>query len=348
MTTFYNVPLEEIEERSLYMRLFRSWLDGDKFYHAAFCGEAIHRLLEVGHVEAVGQGYVITNAGKKAWAVMCVLLINRTSIRRESETVNQVLKQIYDDEREEHMGNLMSELRRFLALVDNDVATTVRDFDKTVLMTAVKQRYAERLEPKVYRITAAGRAWLRENGATVKAETAAPKVNFDALIHRLLAGQTIMRAELATKEEQEFFRRLQREVHVTVSGDGFVITRGGREAFDDFGQDAPEEAAPAEETAFSEPAEDKPAKRKYTRREPRASGGPVETQPAALMAADPPLEELFVPNDKMLVINKQDCGDCDCLPRRVLAAVIDVRPDVRELFELMMREEQLLRDLGKR
>lgn len=361
MAAVYNVPTAELEERSLYMRLFRSWLDGESYYHAALVGPCIDRLIEVGHAEAAGHGYVITHAGKKAWAAMCTLLVTRASQRAMNEANTQALKQFLVDEGASYVGNLMNELRRLLMLVDSNVPTVVRDFDKTVLMSAVRQGYAERLEPKTYRITEAGRAWLKENGATVSLATApAAEFNPNALIHRLLAGQTIMRAELTSKEEQEFFRRLVRDVHVTVSGDGYVITKAGRAALENFGEPAPVASKPESDpeppvgTAFSEPdveaeaapdpavADDKPAKRPYTRRQTRpvSDAQPIQTSTGSFLV---PVTSRPDPEPVA-----HTCDGKDCLPCRVLAAVMDKVPEVKDLFEAMRAQDVILDSLGKR
>lgn len=236
MRADYNVPTEEIEERSLYMRLFRSWLDGEKFYHAAFVGTAITRLLEMGHAEAVGPGYVLTKAGMKAWAIMCVWLITRTSIRRESETVNQVLKQIYDDEGENHMSKLMTSLRELLEKLNvTGDWTDVSDIQKQILASAIASNYAERRETGIFRITQRGREYLQGGAAPVhKVKLEAPLDEFAGLKNRLLKHKRIERAELASAAEQAFMSALLREVIVTMTGVNYVLTAGCEEALGRF------------------------------------------------------------------------------------------------------------------
>lgn len=406
----FNVPTDDLPVRSLYMRLFRSWHDGDDYYHAALVDQNIHRLLALGHAEAAGEGYRITDAGKRAWAKANASALTRVSVRAERmQAISYVasLKE-YLDEKEDTVSKLIEDLRRFLDHIDSDTATTVKGIDKTVLMTAIRQGYAERVDKNLYRITDKGRMYLHNPIQIVRAAETEPArdagFNQDALIHRLLAGQTIMRAELTTKEEQEFFRRLQRDVHVTVSGDGYVISRAGREAYENFGQDADVEVkaapevtaysdpAPADNSLLDAPAVAKPGKRPYKRHapplEPKTTSATVihtsgrDLTPAEIAALrehvqaassiapatvshtngqDQSSGQIAAIQELMQTVPitapatsrpepaaEHRCDGKDCLPCRVLAAVMDKVPEVKDLFEAMHAQDIILNNLGKR
>lgn len=68
-THLLRVADVDVPMRELYMRLYRSWWEQDEYYHAAFCEPVvIEQMHEMGHVEPVGEGWRITEAGLQAWA----------------------------------------------------------------------------------------------------------------------------------------------------------------------------------------------------------------------------------------------------------------------------------------
>jgi hypothetical protein len=55
-----------IENRSLYMRMYRSVLEGDAYYPAPLAA-GVNELIARGHAESLGAGYRLTGDGIRAW-----------------------------------------------------------------------------------------------------------------------------------------------------------------------------------------------------------------------------------------------------------------------------------------
>lgn len=71
-----DVTEAEIEVRSLYMRLYRSRIEGDAAYPAKFVNGHADALIDAGHIQRLDDGYRLTEAGVRAWAEMCAPLLS--------------------------------------------------------------------------------------------------------------------------------------------------------------------------------------------------------------------------------------------------------------------------------
>lgn len=65
-----QLPDEEIERRSVLMRLYHSRQMGEEFYPAAFVNGHAPQMERDGWIEWCGQGWKLTDAGVKVWAHM--------------------------------------------------------------------------------------------------------------------------------------------------------------------------------------------------------------------------------------------------------------------------------------
>lgn len=323
----YKVPTEDLPVRSLYMRLFRSWLDKEDYYHAALVGGEITWLLNRGHAEPVGAGYRITETGCKAWAKMNAQLLTDVSVRKQrSQQLSYIaaLKEFYEDDGDQDMN---SEFRNMLILLDERGDwTDCSQFPKTAKMSIAAHRFADKQARNIYRINERGRAWLRgEVVPGIKGQAAQetipaletdepdmlPEMLGDQVVTaHLLEDKKIFKSSLVDKADAALMTRLLKCGYVTLHSNTFWLTTAG-EAY----LRGREEAS----TTFS--------------------NAPAETDAAEEAAVEITIVE--PPDDA------GKCGDCDCLPARVLARVMDRMPEVRDLFELVHQEERILQKLGK-
>lgn len=80
----------------------------------------------------------------------------------------------------------------------------------------------------------------------------------------------------------------------------------------------------------------------------------LPAQPVTAPAAPEPVKmvqrienlELVIEVDETEPVPAADCADCDCLPKRVLDALMQRDPGVRQLYDLMQQQEELLRRWG--
>lgn len=83
-----DMTQEELEERSVLMRLYKSRMSGDRYCPAQMIKPDVTRLLAAGLIEERGYGYRITEDGVKVWAEM---IIGCTSKASQYPGLNELL-----------------------------------------------------------------------------------------------------------------------------------------------------------------------------------------------------------------------------------------------------------------
>lgn len=86
MPIFKSLSIDEIERRSIYMRLYRARWEGVVSYPSHLVNGQAPALLAQGHIERVGDGYRLTEDGVHAWAEIVAPLLPDTCNGRDGQS----------------------------------------------------------------------------------------------------------------------------------------------------------------------------------------------------------------------------------------------------------------------
>lgn len=81
---------DQVAVRSALMRLYHSRVYGDWFYPAGFVNGQTEELLTAGWIQAVGEGWRLTEAGIRAWAEMVKPLLHSSAAHSEKGQNNEL------------------------------------------------------------------------------------------------------------------------------------------------------------------------------------------------------------------------------------------------------------------
>jgi len=82
----------DFDVRCVYMKLYKSWFEGDAYLPAPFVGNGIQHLIDAGHAESVPHGYRMTEEGVNAWAQMNAEMLHRPEAKIAKSAKWQELK----------------------------------------------------------------------------------------------------------------------------------------------------------------------------------------------------------------------------------------------------------------